>query len=102
MSKLDADALGWAIRELYNDSLREGVEEYTGKIREALAEDDVADVALYSSLLKDNSEQIKAVSELDSHGFLVEVYKTMHTVWEEHLEYLREQQLEKMGKKESP
>ena len=90
MSKLDVNALGWALRELYNNSLREGVEEYTGKIREALAEEDVADVALYSSLLKETSEQLKIVSELDSYNFLVETYKLMHTVWEEHLEYLRE------------
>jgi len=99
MSKLDVNALGWAIRETYNDSLLKGVEEYTSKIQEALAEGKLSNVTTYSSLLKDTAEQIKTVSELDSYGFLVELYKTMHTVWEEHLEYLREEQLEKMQKK---
>ena len=99
MSKLDADTFGWALREVYNNHLREGMKEYTGKLREALEEDDASDIIIYGRLLKENAEQFKTVSELDSYGFLIEVYKAMHTVWEEHLKYLREEQPEKMQKK---
>jgi hypothetical protein len=72
-SKFDLEALGWALRNVYEDALYNAISDEKNRLDKAIDEEDTDNIKFWSARLSESSTELKKLSEVDGYQFIADL-----------------------------